>query len=459
VTSIVRRGSWPLTYAVAPRILTGIKFLALARMLGPREFGHYSLAYVCLTVMEGVSDFGFRQAIVQNQEDLNRHQLAQVNFVQLLRGLGLIPFVVAAAWLGRDYLKSDFLSVVLISLVPVSRGFYGIPVAIAQRKLDFKGLSGFEISWRAIDTVLCLAAALIWKDSFAVVIASILGEFSGMLVSFLIFPIHMAFARPTSEISPLVKYGRWIWAQTVFTLLLNQFDKFYVTGVSGVRTMGGYRAVNRTMQMIFTDPILTATGILFPKLSQKFRHDQVKAESFNQMLLQNGALFLSTVFLAVIGFRSLFIRIFLGAQWVEFEYLVPVFASTMLLSALIVYMVTWFRSNGRPQVVTWATTLQVAVFLPTVIWWGKTHGAIGVAVANNVALWFTALFMLLAFPERWRMLVSFGIFTLLPVGAFSVLDLQWPRFSVPGMCIFVLIGWYRWNRTRRGWKSPEGFAV
>lgn len=348
---------------------------------------------------------------------------------------------------------------VLVSCVPVARGFYGIPVAVAQRKLDFKGLSGFELSWRLIDLLLGLGAALLWKDAFAVVVASVLGEFSGLLVSFFWLRVRIIFARPTAAISGLVKYGRWIWAQTILTLLLNQFDKFYVAGVAGVRMMGGYQAVNRTMQMLFADPVLMATGILFPKLSEKVRNDPHAAEIFNQKLLQAGALVLSTAFLAVVGLRDWFIRMFLGAQWMEFSYLVPVFASTMLLGALIAYLVTWYRSVGRPQVVTLATTLQIVVYVPAVVWWGKVHGAIGVAQANNASLWVAVLTMLLAFPSRWRMLLSLGIFTLLPVGAISALSLLFPKSCLPGMCIFVGLGWSRWLLARKGARVHQGVPV
>ncbi len=459
LVGLSRKATWPLAYSLAPRILVGLKFLVLARLLGPEEFGHYVMAFLWLTVMEGLSDFGFRQAIVQSHDELNHHQLAQINTVQLVRGLGLIPLVAGVAWLARGYLNESFHAVLLVSLVPLARGLYGTSLAMAQRRMAFKSLAGFDLSWRSIDLLLGVAAGLIWQSSFAVVVASVVGEFCGFVISFAWLRMRMNFAKPTTEISSLVKYGRWIWGQTILTLLLNQFDKFYVAGVAGERMMGGYQAINRTMQMLFADPVLMLTGILFPKLSEKVRNDPAAAEAFNQKLLQHGALLLSTAFLAVVGLRDWFIRLFLGAQWMEFSYLVPVFASTMLLGALIAYLVTWYRSVGRPQVVTLATVLQIIVYAPTVIWWGKADGAIGVALANNVSLWITVLTMLLAFPSRIGMLMSLGIFTLLPVGAFSALSLQWPELCVPGMCIFVALGWFRCLMAYHRTKSLKGAAA
>lgn len=448
LTGLSRKATWPLVYSIGPRVLVGLKFLAVARLLGPQEFGLYALAFLWLTVMEGISDFGFRQAIVQNRDDLNDHQLGQINTVQLVRGLALIPLVAGATWLARDFLGEGFLAVVLVSLVPMARGFYGIPVAVAQRKMDFKGLAGFEFSWRAIDLVMCLAAALIWKNSFAVVVASILGEFSGLLVSFVWLRVRITFARPTSEIASLVKYGRWIWGQTILTLLLNQFDKFYVAGRFGLLAVGAYQGINRLTQLLVADPINMASSILFPKLSQIHRSDAKAAGVMFVRILGNYAAFSSLVVYFTIVFKRGLVRTVFGAAWVEYAYLLPIFMTIMIIGSTLVLLTTWFRSIGRPGAVTCSTAVQSVVYLGGVFVLGEWYGMDGVAYSVLIGA-VMALLVLLYFLGRSMLRSMAGKFQIqaaLLVNASVGLDLLRWNTAVLSLLLFLGgIGYMVWG--------------
>jgi PST family polysaccharide transporter len=419
-----RRAAWPIAYTLAPKLFQVAKLLALARLLGPGEFGRYSFAMIWVVIAEGLSEFGFRQAIVQQPEESQGPEIGALNALLLLRGLAIAGVMLGVAVGYRRLAPTvvDLVSIACIAFLPLVRSLYLASYSVAMRRLEFRRLFWFETTWRALDLALTLLLVLLVSATSRMSIyASTAGELSALALAGLLLHNELVFSRRISLIRPLVRYGRWIWAQSILTVLVNQFDKLFIAGRFGTLAMGGYHGVNRILQTLMADPFLMLANVWFPKIAMEFRNDPDSARDHVVELIQISSLILCLLILLMAFGKTLLIRVFLGADWLLYAKLVPIFASSMALGALIGLLVTWHRAVGTPQMVTLGAILQSVVYIGGVLSLGQARGIEGVARAVNASLIVIALVLLWTLGRRVRaaLLRRTGLLLLLAMALLS----------------------------------------
>lgn len=86
---------WVVLQQGAVRGILTLKFLLVARLLGPEQIGLVGIALLALTVLESLSDTGLAQAIVQRPDTITASQARAVWTLQMCRGAVLAILLLA----------------------------------------------------------------------------------------------------------------------------------------------------------------------------------------------------------------------------------------------------------------------------------------------------------------------------------------------------------------------------
>ena len=93
---MAKGAAWMIGMRMTIRVLGVISMLILARLLAPSDFGLVALATLVMGVVETMGQFGFDNAIIQNQAANHRHYNTAWT-LNLIRGLLSALMLVALA--------------------------------------------------------------------------------------------------------------------------------------------------------------------------------------------------------------------------------------------------------------------------------------------------------------------------------------------------------------------------
>ena len=388
--------TWVLLQQVVVRGLVAAKFLALGRILGPVAIGSIGVALLAVAIAESLSDTGLSQAIIQGSEAPSRSQLGAVLTTLATRGICIATLiaVLAPAMLRLFHLPAGELALLqLVALVPLIRGVNSPAYFIAQRERRFRHIAAIEIAAAVTDCSVGIGSALAGAGVFAALFGNVSAEALKTSLSWLTMRPRPPIRLNWSGIGHYVSFSRWIWASSVVTLLLNQFDKVVVAALLGPGQLGAYQMAARLAQMLLADAAIAMSQFLFPTFSAHHRQDPRRAwHVFRRYLVAAAcglALLVAVLHLAAAPLFDLA----LGHAWSNAVPLFRIFIVNMAIGALIAMLVAYLRAAGSPKVATHAAILQAIVLVVAVPLATSRWGATGVAYSMTAGLAVAALFM------------------------------------------------------------------
>lgn len=398
IDGILKKQSHPVWVGLqfgSVRLLTAIKFLLVAKILGPVEMGYISVALLGLASIEALTDLGLGQAIIQHQKNLSTIQRHTTWTLLLLRGAGIsLLMVLLAPWASRLMGSPGAASLLFIAaLIPLIRNAANVEMYVLQRDRNFKMNAAITIIPSFIDFSVSMALVLIYRNPLGIFVGQIVGEILKTILSFSLFRELPHFRMDLRSVRELNTYGRWIWTSSVIIFFLNQTDKIMAGSIFGSYQLGIYQMSTRTAQLAISDLAVASGQYLFPTFSEKNRINPTGSRKFFI------AIFTIAVSLAVglifAGWMaaSNIILFLLGSSWVE---AVPIFR-VLLVSAgiggIIAVLVAYIRAIGQPKWIAIATSLQLIIFVPSIMLLSHFYGVIGLAYANVIGTFSAALYL------------------------------------------------------------------
>jgi O-antigen/teichoic acid export membrane protein len=252
------RGWLAVTSASVGRLLFGlIASVAIARSLGPADFGVYALLGVVATIAGVVCDPGLTaagvkriaSAIGEDWTEANRRISAFVALRGASSGAMLLLVAVAlalpVAWVSLGVPNAGL--VLLVMLGVVASALSGALTSVLQAAQRFGGLSVVLLTNASLTAVLAVALAHSGRLDLVAAIA-VLGigmSVVSALAAYLLLPTR---ARPglvtpmviSSELRSLVRFGGWVWLADVLAIVAIQLDLPLVSRWVGTSAVGAY---------------------------------------------------------------------------------------------------------------------------------------------------------------------------------------------------------------------------
>lgn len=382
IRSLATSGAiWVLLQQVLLRALVAVKFLLIARILGPAAVGIIGIALLVLAIAEAVSDTGVWQAIVQKGAPPSNTELGATWTLLIFRGLciGVVLMALAPLLSSEFHVPGSMPLLLGIAVVPVIRGFASPCWSIWMRERQFFRLAMLECCTALLDFTLALTGALLGWGVYAVLGAMVCAELCRTITLF--FLSGRGF-RPNLQLGTIrhyTVYSRWIWADSVANgLLLNQFDRIVVGKWFGPTSLGVYQMTSKLAQMLLFDLIYAFAQFLFPSFSAQFRRSHEEAfETFKRYLVFF-VLGLGVIFVVAQIGASMTISVLLGSSWAS---VTPLFRIAMVSTAfrgLGTVLTAYLRATNRPRAVTQSLVMQICVLIVAVPMGGYGWGLSGV---------------------------------------------------------------------------------
>ena len=213
--------AWRVISLAGSRAIGLVRTLVLARLLVPEDFGLLAVGVVTIEFLLSLTDFGLRQALVQqrNPTDQQFHTAWTVGILRA--GLVAAVVVVAAPFIAGLFEETRAVNVIrLLALGPVIDATRSARTTELTRALEFRSLTYISLTAAAVHALVAIAlapSAGVW----AMVVGSLAGMLAGSLVSYRVAPYRPRLLVDRDAARPLFTFGRWVFVSGVIARFLN----------------------------------------------------------------------------------------------------------------------------------------------------------------------------------------------------------------------------------------------
>jgi len=385
-------------------VILSLASVIIARLLGPSDYGLYSIALAVPSLMLLFTDFGINQALIRFLAKSSSEGRGQS--IQGLTKVG-IYFELATGLLA--FLASLPLARILATHVVNRQGsMHLIQMAspailggalLATSSSIFVGLEQMEkTAMLAVlnPLVKVIAAPILVVLSFGVA-GAIAGHALGFLVSGILgslvalsicrYPkdrldIDSSF---TSNLVPMFKYGIPLYASTLIAGLLGNYHTIVLPWFTSNGEIGAYSVaiVFSSIVALLTTPISTALFPAFSKIDPKDHIHDLK-EFFLHSLRYTLLLVMPASFFIAVTSGDL-IPIFYGSRYVQACTYLRIYSATFILAGLSLVFTSFFNGIGRTQVSLKASLIQLSAAIPLSMIFTALYGIVGFIFSTIVS--------------------------------------------------------------------------
>jgi len=398
------------------RLLSIARYVILARLLSPAEFGIFALASAWLAISKRFDDFGIESALIQRKD---------------------LPAKMFQGGILFRYFSTLFIFIIIFSLAPLLEHFYGVdslasvlrtlslilllrlPALSARidltRRLNFKSISIIQV----ISGTSGIALTLFLATSGFGVWSLVWGTLSGTAVNSFLFFIKekksksrfhfewKSFTHVWSSTKEIRKYARPIFGASLVGFLVTQLDDLIVGKLLGAVQLGFYTVAFTWANLCVTTFVNLAGRIFFSTISRiqdqidKVRRGYLDAVKWTTLII-------APVNFGLFALAPDFILNVLGEKWLPAASAVRVLCLYGVLRGIGGIGGSFRKALGRPEIFFKLGLLFLGIFLigvfPLTLKFGITGTAVAVLIPSlitNVIVFFYNLKLLKMKPGSY----------------------------------------------------------
>jgi O-antigen/teichoic acid export membrane protein len=370
-----------LRWAVVSRpiieLLNVASMVALARLVAPAEFGRFAVA-VIVADLGSVTAQGVNTALVQRKAVTREHLQAGLALA-ILSGLAFIGLIAAAAMLVVEPIYGGRTADLVLLMAPLAflTAANNVPMAILQRRLEFRRLSALPVLISVVTVATSVPLAVAGMNGVALVLGAVAGiaVATAVLWSWACPPpprLRRAAARD------LLSYGAPASLAAVGWVGFRNCDYAIVGARLGPLQAGFYYRAY-TVAVEYQKKVSTLMDLVgFPLLSRAGTVDEQRVLRGRMVRMETLVLFPALTVLAIVA--PVLIPWFFGHQWtsaiVPTQILAVGGAATLVIDAVGAGLM----ATGRPRALLGYGWGHFGAYATAVVI-ASPFGIVGVAVA------------------------------------------------------------------------------
>jgi O-antigen/teichoic acid export membrane protein len=419
---LVRGVAWTASAKWLTQIATWGTTLIVARLLAPSDYGLVGMATIYLNFLTLFSEFGLGTAIITLQ-DLDEHQVSQLNTLSLLLGfLGFVVSAAAANLLGYFFNAPKLPMVVIaMSIGFVATGIRTVPYSLLQKEMRFKLLAVIDGLLGIIQATSTLLFAALGFGYWALVF----GNLSLSLAATVLILIwrRQRFAWPRfSMIQKAVAYSWHIIAGRLSWYAYNDSDFIVAGRVLGEAPLGAY-TLAWTLALAPLEKLTTLVNRVTPSVFAAIQSDFVALRRYLRNITGGLALVIFPATLGVALVAREFVLLALGPKWAGAILPLELLALHALIRSNVILLSPVLNVVGEERFAMW-NSVHTLIVLPASFYLGSRWGTAGIA-----GVW-VFVYPFLALPLFWR------LFRRIQMSTKEYFDALWPAING---CILMAI--------------------
>jgi len=309
-----------------------VRYVILARMLGPMELGLAATLILTAQFFESLSDTGANRYVVQHARGDTPEVIGLVQLVLAGRGFLLAGALALTAGVVADLYKAPILapSLIALGLAQVLLGFQNLDIRRVQRRGDFRPEAVLTIVGEVSSAVAIGVAAWIVRDHTAVIYGLTARAIVMMSISHLLAERRYRWAFSRADTAAFSHFAWPLFLNGILLFLGSQGDRILVGASLGAAELGYYSAI--LLLVYYPTAALSrfVSSIHLPQVAQT-RDDPEKFARTREQL-GGRAVLLSTAMLLTFCITGPFFAPLLYGE--AFAQPLPVFAGLALLQAI-----------------------------------------------------------------------------------------------------------------------------
>lgn len=388
---------WTLFFRVLQQSVGSLRIIILARLLAPEDFGLFGIAFLVLTAFDVLTRTGIDEALIQKKQDVEL-SLHTGYWLQVFRGILLGVLVYISAPLTSEFFKDPTAIPVIraLALVQIFHGFRSIGIVLLQRNIDFRLESMYQFIGNLVEFVIVVVFAFIYRNTWALVIGAIAGEFIRTVLSFFFHRFRPRLAFDVKQAKGLFSFGVWILLSGIVSYIALQVDKIVVGRWVDIETLGFYQMAFFIANLPTTHFTKILGRVLLPAYSRLQDSPSQLKSAFEKSFSLTIAIILP-VCTALIIIAPLGIPIILGEKWNPIIAIIPILAIGGIFRSVQNTSSSLLVATANTNYIftmelTRAVVLCLALY-PAYLLWGIS----GIALASSLSVFASFLLMFRGF--------------------------------------------------------------
>lgn len=375
---------------VAGSLLAVLKVGVVARVLGPGEFGLFSLVVIALGLTEAFTQTGVNTTIVQSKNPV-KFFVNSAWVIAILRGMAIGAMMVLMGWGMSQYYQQPILwsLVVIAALVPVIKGFINPAIVEMHKELQFLKDSLYRFSLVVVENLAIISLVLLFKSVEAWIGGLVVAAVVEVAISFIFFRLKPRWQYEKAPAQEIFHQTRVLSISSLLSYLLENVDNLIIGKIVGEYGLGLYQpayALAHEPNFEIAKSVHHGTLPVYTKISR----DRARLRrAFTKTSLVTLALTI-TLSLPLFLFPELIIRVVLDQQWLEVVNILRWLGLAGILQGISLVIYTPLIAQKRVDLTNWHMGLNAVCMIGLLVLWGHQYGlpgaVMGVVVARLVTL-------------------------------------------------------------------------
>ena len=459
------------------RLFSLVNLVVLARLLAPEDYGIAALAFAALSMVQIFSDMRVTDGLMAIDR-IGPEHLDTAFTMQMLRGLltGALVFLFAepiAQLMGAEELTEVMR---VLALVLIVDGLKNPGYFMYQRNIDFSREFVRDTGAAVLASLCTIAAAVILRSYWALVIGTIVGRFLQTLLTYVRIP-H----RPGLTLvhwRQFIGFGAWL----TFTGMLGQLNsfapRFLIGRMISPAALGLFMVGRDTSALATQELVQPLRRTLFPSFSA-IKDDK---ERLRRTILRANATLLAVALPIGFGIALLareIVIILLGAKWLDAVIVLQILGPVQAVAMSVVAASSLMMALRKVRAMFLRTLIVTAVTWPALYFGidlgGLTGAILAIAAATLVNMMintfairtFSGLKVSSFLLSGWRSMISVAAMSaallLLPNMTGGETDsLQMALITIPyvlaGAAVYTSVHMLLWQLSGRP-DGPERYLI
>lgn len=378
-SNVIKGVSWMSGFRIVTRILAFGKIAVLARVLTPAQFGIFGIASLILGLLEMLTETGINVFLIQIKKDLNEY-INSAWVVSIVRGviIGFIVLILSPLIILFFNIPEALNILMLISVVPIIRGFINPSVIKLQKELQFNKEFWYRSLIFLFDAVISVFLAVTTQSVYSLVWGLIAGAILEVILSFIIIRPLPRWRINKEYFSEIFQKGKWVTAYGFFNYIAQEGDNILVGKLLGSSALGIYQMAYKISILPISEVTDVVSKVVFPIYS---RIEDNKRRLIKAFLKSTLVVSLLTILIGTILylFTEEIVLLILGKSWLVSVPVLKVLAIYGVLRAIFGSASALFLGVGKQKYVTIMTLGRFLGLALTIIPFVSIFGLIGAA--------------------------------------------------------------------------------
>lgn len=344
----------------------------LARIVGPAEFGAFSVVNGAVSTVNNTMVQGATQSVCKYaaEDDARAGAVAAAGLrLQALVGTVVgVAFLVAAPWLAAALrAPSHYVPWFrLVAAIPFLYGFYAVYVGLANGLRRFATQAAFDVLFSTLKTILLLGGAYAFGRMGGSPSSAVTGAFAGFVAAAVIILLVASrvmgrVKSPEGVVFPVRRLTMFMTGVVIYAALVNMalnYDLFWLRRFAGAAAeatradalVGNYEAL-RTLALLPYQALIVVTFVVFPLVSRvTFEQDQKATALYVRQTMRIAFVFAAVMGLALGCRPSALLGLLYPKAYLEGAHALPILAAGLCTLALLGVACAIINASGRPRV-------------------------------------------------------------------------------------------------------------